>query len=58
MDLQARAVKLPFHPGLATQPVDYKEYPRDLLDGLITPDNIYAIAPSDQYPAALRARAS
>ena len=44
--------------GLATQPVDYKEYPRDLLDGLITPDNIYAIAPSDQYPAALRARAS
>jgi hypothetical protein len=29
---------------------DYHEYPRDLLDGLITQDRIYAIIPSDQYP--------
>jgi hypothetical protein len=32
-----------------------KEYPRDLLDGLIREDRIYAIVPSDQYPAELRA---
>ncbi|MBW2522695.1 MAG: hypothetical protein JRI23_00905 [Deltaproteobacteria bacterium] len=37
--------------GLAAyEASDYKEYPRDLLDGLITPERIYAIVPSDQYP--------
>lgn len=30
---------------------NYQEYPRDLLDGLITQDRIYAIVPSDQYPS-------
>jgi len=36
--------------GLAAyEASDYKEYPRDLLDGLITEDQIYAIVPSDQY---------
>jgi hypothetical protein len=32
--------------------VNYKNYPTDLLDGLLTPDRIYAIAPSDRYPSA------
>ena len=42
--------------GLGERSVGWKEYPRDLLDGLFTPGRIYAIVPSDQYPAALRAR--
>jgi hypothetical protein len=29
---------------------DYEEYPRDLLDGLITPERLYAVVPSDRYP--------
>ncbi|MBW2458255.1 MAG: hypothetical protein JRI68_27370 [Deltaproteobacteria bacterium] len=29
---------------------DTHEYPRDLLDGLITEARIYALVPSDQYP--------
>jgi hypothetical protein len=31
-----------------------KEYPRDLLDGLLTKERIYAIVPSDQYPKTIR----
>ena len=44
--------------------LDYREvdefhvYPRDLLDRLLQPERIYAIVPSDEYPADLRARAS
>jgi hypothetical protein len=33
-----------------------KVYPRDLLDGLITPERIYVVVPSDQYPRELLAR--
>jgi hypothetical protein len=36
--------------GLQTIQTGYKEYPRDLLDGLITKSRIYAVLPSDQYP--------
>jgi len=36
---------------------DDKTYPRDLLDGLVRKDRIYAIVPSDEYPAALRTSA-
>jgi hypothetical protein len=36
--------------GLGEQEVEWSVYPRDLIDGLITEDNIYAIVPSDQYP--------
>lgn len=36
--------------GLGTQTLGGKEYPRDLLDGLITSDRIYTLVPSDQYP--------
>jgi hypothetical protein len=31
-----------------------KEYPRDLLDGLVTRERVYAIIPSDRYPEPLR----
>ena len=37
---------------------DSHVYPRDLLDRLLTPERIYAIVPSDEYPADLRARLS
>lgn len=37
--------------GLAAYTIDWKEYPRDLLDGLVSEDNIYAVVPSDAYPA-------
>jgi hypothetical protein len=43
--------------GLDRTLVDGNEYPRDLLDGLMRKDRIYVIAPSDEYPAALRASA-
>jgi hypothetical protein len=36
--------------GLDEQSAGGKEYPRDLLDGLITEERIYAIVPSDEYP--------
>jgi hypothetical protein len=36
--------------GLGEQEVAWSVYPRDLTDGLITEDNIYAVVPSDQYP--------
>lgn len=36
--------------GLDTVRVGEKEYPRDLADGLIARERIYAIVPSDQYP--------
>ncbi|MFB3880740.1 MAG: hypothetical protein ACE149_05725 [Armatimonadota bacterium] len=36
--------------GLATVWVGGKEYPRDLLDGLLQRERIYAVVPSDQYP--------
>lgn len=42
--------------GLRERRTRSKIYPNDLLDGLITQDNIYAIVPSDQYPSRLRAR--
>ncbi len=35
---------------------DSHVYPRDLLDRLLTPERIYAIVPSDEYPAHQRAR--
>jgi hypothetical protein len=35
--------------GLGEQGIGWKNYPTDLLDGLITRERIYAIAPSDQY---------
>lgn len=37
--------------GLSKMQIGYKEYPRDLLDNLITPDRLYAIVPSNQYPS-------
>jgi hypothetical protein len=37
---------------------EFRVYPRDLLDRLLTPERIYAIVPSDEYPANLRARPS
>ncbi|MEM1066325.1 MAG: hypothetical protein AAGJ74_12570 [Pseudomonadota bacterium] len=42
--------------GLAPQPHGDKLMPRDMLDGLMTPERIYVIAPSDQYPPELIAR--
>ncbi|MBD3393119.1 MAG: hypothetical protein GF418_13440 [Chitinivibrionales bacterium] len=42
--------------GLADQEIGGKTYPRDLLDGLITQDNIYAIVPSDEYGTTIRDR--
>lgn len=42
--------------GLASVEIDGKEYPRDMLDGLITPERIRLVVPSDQYPAPLLAR--
>lgn len=42
--------------GLGTIEANWKEYPRDLLDGLLRRDRIRALVPSDQYPPELRAR--
>lgn len=42
--------------GLDDQKIRKSEYPRDLIDGLLTPERIVAYAPSDQYPEAWRAR--
>ncbi len=36
--------------GLDAVEVGGKEYPRDLLDGLVQRERIYTIVPSDQYP--------
>lgn len=37
--------------GLDTLSADWKYYPRDLMDGLVTKERIYALVPSDEYPA-------
>lgn len=37
--------------GLDTVSAGGKEYPRDLLDGLMQQNRIYTLVPSDQYPA-------
>lgn len=42
--------------GLDHREIRGKEYPRDLLDGLLTRERIYAIVPSDEYPPDLQAR--
>lgn len=42
--------------GLETIEIGDKEYPRDLLDGLLTRERIYALVPSDVYPPDKRAR--
>lgn len=42
--------------GLERMQVGWKEYPRDLLDGLLTPDRLYALVSSDQYPSHRLAR--
>jgi hypothetical protein len=36
--------------GLDERSIGYKQYPRDLLDGLLSQERIYAVVPSDQYP--------
>jgi len=36
--------------GLATVGVGGKQYPQDVLDGLMQRERIYALVPSDQYP--------
>jgi Ca2+-binding RTX toxin-like protein len=35
--------------GLSPQTAGYSTYPQDLLDGLLRPERIYAVAPSNQY---------
>lgn len=42
--------------GLGKIVVGDKEYPRDLLDGLLKPENIVVLVPADQYPRDLLAR--
>ena len=42
--------------GLSDREVAGRSYPRDLLDGLIRPERIVALVPSDEYPRKLRAR--
>lgn len=37
--------------GLNAVTANWKEYPRDLLDGLMTKERMRAVVPSDQYPA-------
>jgi hypothetical protein len=36
--------------GLGPHKADWKDFPRDLLDGLLSPERIYALVPSDEYP--------
>jgi hypothetical protein len=36
--------------GLSEKSVDWKRYPIDLLDGLMSSATIYALVPSDRYP--------
>ena len=36
--------------GIEKVELSWKEYPRDLLDGLVTRDRIVAFVPSDEYP--------
>jgi hypothetical protein len=42
--------------GLGYLKVKDREYPRDLLEGLVRPENVTAYAPSDEYPEEWRAR--
>lgn len=43
-------------PGVTPDPAkDWMTYPRKLIDGVMTPERIHALVPSDQYPAELRA---
>lgn len=42
--------------GFSDRLVGRKSYPRDLVDGLLLPERIYALVPSDAYPEHLRAR--
>lgn len=42
--------------GFEAKKVRRNEYPRDLMDSLLTSERIIAYAPSDQYPEAWRAR--
>lgn len=42
--------------GLDTVEVGGKEYPRDLLDGLMARERLYTLVPSDQYPEEGRER--
>jgi hypothetical protein len=42
--------------GLGHKQIGEREYPRDLLDGLLKPHRISVIVPSDQYPKPLLAR--
>jgi hypothetical protein len=44
--------------GLQEIEIDDKLYPRDLLDGLMTRERIYALVPSSEYPADKRARSA
>ncbi|MCX8035893.1 MAG: hypothetical protein N3D11_02330 [Candidatus Sumerlaeia bacterium] len=39
--------------GLDKRLIGGKEYPRDLLDGLLAQERIYALVPSDQYPQSV-----
>ncbi|NJL18912.1 MAG: hypothetical protein HC901_00950 [Bdellovibrionaceae bacterium] len=38
--------------GLDQREINGREYPRDLLDGLLTKERIYAVVPSNQYPGS------
>ncbi len=42
--------------GLGHIEINGREYPRDLLDGLVRQDRIFALVRSDQYPESLKAR--
>jgi hypothetical protein len=42
--------------GLDKHEIGGKVYPRDLLDGLVRKERIFALVPSDQYPERERAR--
>jgi len=44
--------------GLSETTAADKSYPRDLLDGLITPARLNVVVPSDQYPHDLLARST
>jgi len=40
--------------GLDKREIDGQEYPRDLLNGLLKKERIYALVPSHQYPKSVR----
>jgi hypothetical protein len=42
--------------GLGALTVRDKVYPRDLLEGLFSPERVVAYVPSNEYPEELRAR--